>query len=169
MKTYYQSSEGQMIVDRTFALFPFFLGLFVKAFVYSPLLLTGYLVCRQVLPPGAKGYYWVGLIVGIAAVLYSVLFFVKGVIIAWRFRGNKAWILLLGLCILYTSVPPALVARHLLAGHLPYPWLSWALSAGAGYWAYTRYHFLVDLVPQRMVAFYRAGLQAGGYSPAKKA
>ena len=165
MKTYYYSSEGQMIFDRTFALVPFIWGLLVKALIYCPLWLTGYIIARAALPSNAKGYYWVGCIVGVAAVLYCLLFVLKGIIIALKYRRHRGWILLLIPVMVYTCVPPGMVAFHLLRGWIAYPWVIWALSAGAGLWAYSRYHFLVDLVPARMWGLYSVGLRAGGYKP----
>jgi len=161
MKTYYYNSDGQQVFDKTLAFVPFFLGLFIKAFVYSPLLLSGYLIARQVLPIGAKGYYWVGSIIFIAIILYGVLFVVKGIIIALRARANKGWILLMALCIIYTSIPPGLIVYDLLRTRIPYHWLTWMLSVGGGYFAYSRYHFLEDLVPSQLWGLYATGLRIG--------
>ena len=161
MRTYYYTSEGQMIVDRTFAFFPFFFGLFVKAFVYSPLLLTGYVICRALFPPNAKGYYWVGAIILIACLLHAVLFIVKGIIIALRARGKKVYLLLLVLCVAYTSVPPGIIVYDFLRVRVPYEWLVYLISACAGLFVYTRYNFLLDLVPGRLWGLYMTGLRIG--------
>lgn len=161
MKTYYHTSEGQLMFDRTFALVPFFWNLLVKAFIYSPLWLTGYIICRQLLPKDAKGYYWVGSIVLVAACLYCLLFILKGLIIALRFRGKPIWVLLLALLVAYTCVPPGIVAFDLLRGKIPYPWLTWALAFGAGLFAYSKYRFLEDRVPQSVWGFYMTGLRIG--------
>lgn len=161
MKSYYQNSEGQMIFDKTVGLFPFFFGLFIKVFVYFPLLLTGYIIARWLLPPGAKGCYWVGVIIAIAVVLYSALFIVKGVLIALRARRHWAWILLALVCISYTSIPPAMLVHHFVKGHLNFAWVEWTLSISIGYLSYSRYHFLVDRVPERMWGLYATGLRLG--------
>jgi hypothetical protein len=161
MKAYYHTSDGQFVFDRTFALVPFFWNLLVKAFIYSPLWLTGYIICRQLLPKDAKGYYWAGCVVLVAACLYCVLFILKGVIIALRFRGKRIWILLLGVLVAYTSIPPGLVAFDLLRGKIAYPWLTWALSVGAGLFAYSKYRFLEDRVPQIVWGFYMTELRIG--------
>jgi hypothetical protein len=168
MKTYYFNSDGQQVFDRTLAFLPFCFGLFVKIFVYSPLLLSGYLIVKQILPIGAKGYYWVGSIIFVALILYGLLFIVKGILIALRARSNKSWIFLMPLCIIYTSVPPGLITYDLLRTRIPYHWLTLALSMAAGYWAYTRYHFLVDLVPSQMWGLYAIGLRLGRYPQMKK-
>jgi hypothetical protein len=161
MKTQYYSSDGQLIFDRSVELFPFFIGLFWKAFVYSPLLLTGYVIARLFLTPATKGYYWAGVIIGIAMVIYTLLFIVKGVIIAWRARGVRSWQVLMLLCIIYTSFPPAMIVHHFLQVHHVNVWVNWGLSAVAGLWVYGRYHFLVDLVPHQMWGFYATGLRLG--------
>jgi hypothetical protein len=161
MKTYYHTSEGQLVFDRTFALIPFFWKLLVKAFIYCPLWLTGYIICRQLLPADAKGYYWVGCIILVAACLYSFLFVLKGMTIAFRCRRNPAWILLFAVVVAYTCIPPGIVAFDLLRGKIPYPWLTWALSVGAGLFAYSKYRFLEDIVPQSVWGFYMTGLRIG--------
>lgn len=161
MKAYYHTSEGQLVFDRTFALVPFLWNLLVKAFIYSPLWLTGYIISRQLLPANAKGYYWVGCIVLIGGCLYCVLFFLKGLIIALRSRRNPVWILLLALLVAYTCIPPGIVAFDLLRGKIAYPWLTWTLSVGAGLFAYSKYRFLEDRVPQSVWGFYMTGLRIG--------
>lgn len=161
MRTYYYTSEGQMIVDRTFAFFPFFFGLFLKAYVYSPLLLTGYLICRQLFPPGTKGYYWVGTIILIAVLIYGIIFILKGIVIGLRARRNYAWVLVWAICVVYTSLPPAMIAYHFLHTRVPYPWLVWLLSSCAGLFVYAKYNFLLDLVPARMWGLYLTGLRIG--------
>lgn len=163
MKTYYHTSEGQLVFDRTFAFVPFIWNLLVKAFIYCPLWLTGYILCRQLLPAGAKGYYWVGCIILIAACLYCLLFVFKGLTIALRCRRNPIWLLLLAIVIAYTCIPPGIVAYDLLRSNIPYAWLTWALSIGAGLFAYSKYRFLEDLVPQSMWGFYMTGLRIGGH------
>lgn len=164
MKYYYNSSEGQMIFDRSFALVPFIVRILVKAFLYFPLWLTGYVVARTMLPPSAKGYYWVGCIIGVAMVIYCLLFIVKGIVIALRLRQCRLWILVMVPVVIYTCVPPAMLAYHILVRQIPYAWITWALSFGAGLWAYHRYQFLVDLVPSRMGGLYHLGLKAGGFN-----
>jgi hypothetical protein len=161
MKAYYHTSEGQLVFDRTFSLIPFFWNLLVKAFIYSPLWLTGYIICRQLLPANAKGYYWVGCIILIAGCLYCLLFMFKGLIIALRTRRNPAWILLLAVLVVYTCIPPGIVAFNFLRGNIAYPWLTWALSVCAGILAYRKYRFLEDLVPQNVWGFYMMGLRIG--------
>jgi len=168
MKTYYCNSEGQQVFDRTLAFLPFFIGLFVKIIVYSPLLLTGYLVVKRILPVGARGYYWVGAIIFVALILYGLLFIAKGIIIALRTRSNKAWIFVMVLCVAYTSVPPALIAHYFLSSRIPYQWLSWALSIGVGYWVYTRYGFLEDIVPSQIWGLYAVGLRIGKHPHFRK-
>jgi hypothetical protein len=165
MKTYYESSEGQMIVDRTFALVPFFWGLLVKALIYFPLLLTGYALTRLFLPKSAEGYYWVGCIVLIAMGIYCLLMFLKGVLLALKWRERREWILVFGICVLYTCIPPSIVIHYFLRSWVHYPVLNDLLSASFGFWVYTRYHFLLDLVPERFWVFYSAGLRAGGFKP----
>lgn len=163
MKVYYHTSDQELVFDQTFAFVPFFWGLLVKAFIYSPLWLTGYLICRKLLPADAKGYYWVGCMVLIAACLYCLLFVVKGVTIALRARRNPLWILLLVTVVAYTCVPPGIVAFDLLRGNVPYIWLTWTLSVCAGLFAYSKYRFLEDLVPQNVWGFYMTGLRIGGH------
>lgn len=161
MKTYYHTSEDQMIFDRTFAFIPFFIHLFVKAFIYFPLLLTGYIITRLFLPKSAQGYYWVGSIILVAVMLYCLLILLKGIIIALRCRGRKEWILLLGICVLYTCIPPGIMIYDFLRNRIHYVWLNWLLSIGGGFGVYTKYNFLLDLVPERVWFFYESGLRMG--------
>ena len=168
MKTYYYNSDGQQVFDKTLAFLPFFFGLFVKIFVYSPLLLSGYFIVKQILPVHAKGYYWVGAIIFVALIFYGLLFIIKGIIIGLRARSNKSWIFLMIMCIIYTSVPPGLITYDLLRTRIPYNSITLALSIAAGYWVYTRYHFLLDIVPSRLWGLYAIGLRLGRYPQMKK-
>jgi len=163
MKTCYYNSDGQQVFDRTFSLLPFFFGLIVKAFVYSPLLLTGYLICRQVLPANGKGYYWAATIIFCAAIIYCILMILKGILLGLKWRGRWGWILVFGVCLLYTCIPPGIVVFDLLRSRVHYPVLNYLISLAVGYWVYTRYHFLTDLVPAKFWLFYSTGLRIGGW------
>jgi hypothetical protein len=163
VKTYYHTSEGQFVFDRNISWGAYLIALLVKIFIYCPLWFTGYLVARQLLPADAKGYYWVGSIVMVAMMLYCVLVFLKGIIIALKARRNWCWLFLLVLCVAYTSIPPAMLAYRLLSTWCHYRLVTYPAAASVGYLAYTRYQFLLDLVSERVWIFYRAGLQVGGW------
>ena len=154
------------MMDRQIALFPFFGLLVVKAFIFAPLLVTGYAIIRNFLPKTAPGYYWVAAIIALAVLIYTLLIVLKGWLIALRWKGNSAWMVVFGFCFLYTSVIPGFIAFDLLRGWMPgYPAISICLSIVVGYLAYTRYHFLTDMVPSRFWLFYSAGLWMGGWRP----
>lgn len=150
-----------MMMDRTLSFFPFIFGLLLKAFVYSPLLLTGYLICRSLFPAGTKGYYWVGTIILIAVLIHALLVIMKGIIIALRARRHLAWFIIWIICIAYTTVPPTMIALHFLQPRVPYPWLVYLLSMCTGWFVYSRYNFLLDLVPTRVWGLYLTGLRIG--------
>jgi hypothetical protein len=96
-------------------------GAFVKAFVYFPLILTGYAITRVFLPKTAEGYYWVGSIILLAVMIYCVLMFLKGM-------------LLQGICQAYTCLSPTIIAYDFLRGRVPYPFPDYGLSALTGFW-----------------------------------
>jgi hypothetical protein len=154
------------MMDRQVTMFAFVGVLLFKVFIYSPLLVTGYAIVRNFMPKSAPGYFWVGAIIGLAVAIYIQLVVLKGWLIALRWKGNPAWIAIFGFCFLYTSAVPAIISFDLLRNWMPdYTVFSICISMGVGYFAYTRYHFLTDLVPSKFWLFYSAGLRMGGWRP----
>jgi hypothetical protein len=168
MNTYYNNSDGQQIFDRHVGLFPFFALLLWRALIYSPLLLTGYILTRLFLPHSAPGYYWVGAIVGLAMLIYCLLFLLKGWAMALRHRGYDIWVGIVGIGWLYTSMMPGIMTYDLLSGWmhdktLYEKFFHYAFGAGVGILSAWRYHWLTDIVPARLWFFYSVGLRMGGW------
>lgn len=170
MNTYYSNSDGQQIFDRHVGLFLFFALLLWRALVYSPLLLTGYIITRLFLPRSAPGYYWVGAIIGLAILIYCLLFLLKGWAIALRHRGYHAWIVVVLVCFVYTSLMPAIMTYDMLSGWMHdrtfyERFFHYAFGAGVGLLVASRYRWLIDIAPARLWVFYSLGLRLGGWKP----
>lgn len=107
---------------------------------------------------------WIGLIIIFSIFLYLLLYFVKGILIGLKNRGNWLWFPIFITCTLFTSVLPVWIwfedITVALAFHSKnaYPKLAWIASIALGFYFYSRYHFLTNIAPSSAFPFYRMGI-----------
>lgn len=149
-----------------------FLRYALKLFAFSPLIVVGFFASTLCVKPSGNPFLLIGVIAVFAYALYLFIFFVKGILIAWKVQGKKKWILLFLTCISFTCLLPAAVA---------YPAVNkLVLQAGGNtsisvifltaiiYYLYTRYQFLTDMVPPASLGVYLAGIRVGMKHSRKK-
>ena len=161
---YIHYSSGQYLFGRCLnGIFIAFKLLF-RAVIYSPLLITGYFIATKILSKEDSGLIWLGLVLVFAFFIYLFLFFLKGMMIALKSRGNFLWLLLFALCVMYTCVAPVWISFddiEKLMLHLSKeeaPTLTWLFSAAMAGYIYSRYQFLLNIAPAIAAVPYQAGL-----------
>jgi hypothetical protein len=167
-KTYYTCANNeQYLFDRCLSAIFFALKLLFKGFVYFPLLATGYLITTHILQKKDNALVWIGLTMLFAYILYSFIFFLKGILIALKSKGNLLWILLFAFCVGYTCVAPVWLffdTIEKLMFHLSKEQgtlLTWIFSFAIGGYIYDRYQFLINIAPAFIAPFYQAGINLG--------
>ena len=164
---YAHTSSEQYLFERCLNVIFFTLKILFKGVVYFPLLATGYLISTHILEKKDNALAWMGLTISFAYILYAFIFFLKGILIALKSRGNFLWILLFVFCAGYTCVAPLwlffdTIERLMFQlskeqGTL----LTWLFSFAIGGYIYSRYQFLINVAPVFVAAFYQAGINLG--------
>lgn len=160
----YVYDSGQHIFDRFLWALWMTAKAILKAIVFFPLWFAGYIITAKILNKEDSAFAWLGLILLFAFALYQVVFFVKGLIIGWKDKGNLLWVIVLIICIGFTCIFPAFIIFEYmepLMHDLSYKngsLLTWIFSIGAAIFIYSRYHFLTDLAPAAAYPAYQLGL-----------
>jgi hypothetical protein len=137
--------------------------------IYLPVLCTGYYLSNLALSPLDHSLGHLVLVLLFSYLVYLGVFFLKGVSLALKARGNIIWLFLFMVCVAFTCLlSPWLVAgplsRAFLRWHLS-SWLVWVLTFWFGYLIYNRYKFHVPSAPVMARFAYQFGFNlAGGRS-----
>jgi len=145
---WYHLDDGQFLFNRSAKGFIWWLWLLFMAVVYSPLLFLAYWIDTLYIPLKASGLVWLAAVLIGAAILYAIIFILKGVVIGLRRRQSYWWIPLFLICVAATCILPAAIVYPIfywITGHLR-P-LSWLLSIAFGYFVYGQYNFLNQRLP----------------------
>src|SRR5436305_2092249 len=81
-------SDGQLLFGRTLFAVAFAIKFFFKIWVYSPLLLLGWLITKQIVTADAEKILSIALILLFAFAFYFTVYFLKGAIIALKDNDN---------------------------------------------------------------------------------
>lgn len=164
----YHSSKaaGALLGAGVFAalrLVPLALRVLVETVVAAPFLVLALVVTHPLDFLGSR--YSNARLLSIAAVAYgalALLYYLKGVAIALRLRGEKSGSLLLAGCIVVSVIVPALLLHWLVVYSLPTASLlvSWGVPLAFGLFTYTRYRFTQDYAPTFTLWAYRLGYRA---------
>lgn len=167
MAYYYDNSGGQYFFDRAISFIVVAVKWIFKSIIYYPLLLTGYILTSGILSKEDDKLAWVGLIVLFAFSLYLLIYFIKGMLLAFKSQGNLLWFPLLLLCIAFTCILPVWVIYEPLenlmfklsknAGEV----LTIIVSVAFGIYLYSRYHFLTNIAPTFAYPVYQFGINLG--------
>jgi hypothetical protein len=84
--------------------------------VYSPQLITNYLLCRLFLKKADTVLLWLMAILLIASLIHFLLLMLKQVIAAFKASGDILWIPLLIGCIVHTSIFPGWLLEFFFSG-----------------------------------------------------
>ncbi|MDJ1497609.1 hypothetical protein QNI19_32015 [Cytophagaceae bacterium DM2B3-1] len=117
--------------------------------VYLPIVLAAYLAsekAQRFIP--MEWYYQLTLGVITAYLLYSLIYFLKGLLIGLKERKNLIWVILLLICISITCFVPVMAAKTYamqilpkFSLHLSSYW-HWGIALFFGLLAYREYNFL---------------------------
>jgi len=163
----YYYNDGQFIFDRALQ------GLWVaikwlfKAVIFFPMLLAGYAITTAILTKDNNTWAWIGLVGLFAYALYVLVFFLKGLIIAFKEQDNLLWVLLFLICVGFTCVMPLwlfyedIQAMMFDLSPASGEWLTRIAVAAIGIFLYSRYHFLTDIAPSIVYPFYKMGIDLG--------
>jgi hypothetical protein len=80
--------------------------IFLKLTVYLPIWFSGYLITTQILSKNEDPLTWIALIILFTLIAYQMIFFIKGIIIGLKNKGNPFWLPLFIVCICFTCVLP---------------------------------------------------------------
>ena len=156
--------DGQFMFDRTTSVFVLVIKLLLKAVVYSPLLLLGGIIAKQILNEKANILIWIALIFVFAAMLYFVIYFLKGVMIALKVNRNLLWIPVFICCVIFTCALPmyivfdpiqSIITRYTETNH---DLLTWIFASAFGLYVYSKYHFLTNIAPIAAYPYYHRGI-----------
>lgn len=160
----YTYDTGQHIFDRALIGLWIAVKWLLKAIVYLPLWFTSYIITSSILHNEDSAFAWIGIIIIFTLCLYQALFFLKGMLIAFKSRGNLLWILLFIICTTFTCIVPLWIAFDTLRSFAiemsekSANTLTWIFAIGFGIFVYNRYHFLTNIVPLAAYPTYQVGI-----------
>lgn len=141
-------SDGQFLMNRSFAGLSWAVKGLLWLVVFSPLIFLSYWIDCQFINMKDGGLTWLLAILVTTLFVYAALFLAKGLIIGLRRRRSSWWIPLFIICIALTCILPAWIMFHplnYLTRHL-LP-LTWLLDIGFAYFVYGQYNFLNQPLP----------------------
>lgn len=160
----YCFDSSQYIFDRALLYLWITLKLIFKLIVYIPLWFVGYMLTTTILEKADSALIWLSLIFLFAALLYQVVFFIKGITLGLMSNHNMLWIPLLALCVSFTCIFPAWLIFNYTqsifykispeSGNI----LTWITSIAFGIYVYSRYHFLTNIAPLAALPAYQLGI-----------
>ena len=98
--------DGQILFNRILFAFTIVIKLALKLIVYSPLLFIGWLITKQMLDVNTNAILSIALILLFATLIYFIIYFFKGVLIALKYNHNLFWIPVFIFCVALTCVFP---------------------------------------------------------------
>lgn len=101
--------------------------------------------------------------------ILCIIFFLKGIVIGLRTKGNKLWILPWGICVLLCCITPAYMIKHLVLSMFPLYERknTWSLTVGWGafiistLYIYSLYQFKTPNSPRIFHWIFKLGFKAG--------
>jgi hypothetical protein len=142
-----------------------------KAIIYSPLLVTGYIITVKILNKNEHALSWLILIPVFSFALYQLVYFVKGLIIGLKSRKNYFWIFLFLVCVGFTCLFPVYLLRAIIKDLIivsskeNYRIISGLIGAFFGIFIYKRYLFLTDTAPSIAYPAYSMGIALSSILP----
>lgn len=128
--------------------FSFLIRMTFLALIYSPQVITGYLLCRLYLRKEEPALLWMVSIVLIAFLIYAIILQLKQTIHLLISKRNWLWLPLLIFCVGYTCIFPLWIffdtiqkAMYLVSAERA-GILTWLFCICFGGYLYSRYNFL---------------------------
>lgn len=163
-------SDGQMMFNKILFSFVIVFKMILKIIVYSPLLFLSYLITKQVLTSQTDKIIWLALMLIFSFILYVVIYFFKGVLIALKFNHKSIWILLFICLVITTCILPVWIIFNPLQDLINnyttsnQQLLTWIFALAFGLYVYSRYHFLTNIAPNAAYPYYQMGINSTVHS-----
>jgi hypothetical protein len=159
-----RSDDGQILFNRILFAFALTIKLFIKLIVYSPLIFLSWLITEQLFNTTTNKILSLALILLFTIVLYYMIYFIKGMLIALKYNGNLFWVpLFLILTMLTCALPVWIIFTPLESLIRTYTetnqqLLTWICAIAFGFYTYSRYHFLTNIAPSKAFPYYQRGI-----------
>ena len=163
-------NDGQLLFDRVLFAFVIVVKTFLKIIVYSPLLFIGWLITKQILDTTTDKIFWLALILLFAVILYFIIYFLKGVLIALKYNRSWFWVPLFIFCVALTCIFPVWVVFEPLSNFIGryaqsnQQVLTWIFALAFGLYVYSKYHFLTNIAPTSAYPYYQRGINIAMHS-----
>lgn len=171
---YYQGYEDgmrQTRVTRGFGLIGFLLrsiiSVFYSAFVYLPLLVLSYFIATSLSRfYSSDVFIKIGLTIAFSYLLFSFIYFIKGIMIGLRNAGRISWLALWLLCVVLTCGVQVIISQNLLADFFTSRQIanaelwSWLGATSILILIYSHYQFLTNIAPGVIFWSYRLGFMS---------
>lgn len=98
--------------------------------------------------------------------LYFIIYFFKGILIALKSNGNLFWIPLFICCIVITCALPVWIVFEPLENFFNkytetnQQLLTWICALTFGFYVYSKYHFLTNIAQAKAFPYYQRGIDA---------
>lgn len=125
----------------------FVVRMLFKALVFSPQIITGYIICLHFLNRKDAVGVWITCIVMVATLIYLFIVILKTILLAMMQKGNWLWLPLSIVCIAYTCIFPVWILfdsiNHIMLfiskDHAAL--MTWLCSLCLGLYIFTHYNF----------------------------
>ncbi len=171
--SYHYDNTGQEMFDRQLGYMSKAVRFLFQAFLLSPILITGMFMAVVVLQYGLgmkeSPSLFLLFTAGFSYLIYCLVFFLKGLMLALKSNGRTFWVLLYVLCIGITCILPFFFVYQLFSSfsvknpQSEQELMIWGLAVGGvvAYLAYQKYKFLTDIAPRSVFWAYNAGFKVG--------
>lgn len=168
---YYQGYEDAMRqarVTRSAGLLGFvirtILSILYSVFVYAPLLVLSYFLVNEISALYSNDVYIkIGLTAIVAYLLFSFVYWLKGILIGLRTNGQSLWIVVWAICVMATCGIQAIIGQNLLETFFRerqianYDVWSWIGASAILILIYSHYQFVSNVAPRSVFWSYKAG------------
>lgn len=168
---YYQGYEDAMRQARVTRstgligiLFRTIVSISYSAFVYVPLLIFSYYIAGKLSSLYSNDLFIkIALTIIVAYLLFSFVYFLKGILIGMRNNGRILWVAIWSLCVILTCGIQAVFGQILLedffqARHIAnYQVWSWIGACAIVILIYSHYQFLTNMAPRSVFWSYQIG------------
>jgi hypothetical protein len=164
----YDDAMRQARVTRSAGLLGFvvrtIVSILYSAFVYVPLLILSYVLAESMSDFYSNDVYIkIGLAIVICYLIFSAIYFLKGILIGLRQNRRASWFVLFALCLILTSGVQAVGAHAILINFFSgrnvanYEVWSWLGAVIVALLIYSHYQFLTNVAPRVVFWSYQLG------------
>jgi len=162
MNHYRSYPENKLLFDTNIIVIKLIVKFITQITLQAPLLVTGYLFTNYLLNKNINLLIRIGLSICFAYIIYTLIYFMKGIIISLRFNKSLWWVPALLILAFFVCVLPILIVLQLdtrfitvlKANHFFPPLIVLIYFT----YTYNRYCFLKNVAPRSVSTIYKAGI-----------